>query len=476
MRGSSSERFNLIPVASPFVGMLSVVVGTVLAVVLVPEDHKPAGALMGAAICMSAGLLFAPGLAVLNHPIAAFRVEHLIMVGLVYWLMLDHLQGAYEMADVGRHAVVLSFVAMGLFACAVWVAAWQRPWQLPRVLKRSAAVELNPRILFAAIVTCAAVTMFRFAWPSDFDVFLMIRSLAGNRWSAPWGRGALGNWESFIDHLQYFGYLLPTLIVVLAYRLRSWMNGMVILSILMTIPCVIFIAHGGSRRVIGVMFGAAMICSVLLRGQRIGFPTLAGMGIGVVMLLIFLQLMLEFRSRGFGEAFDDSGNQELRYDHLHVDDNLLRLAQIIEIIPAHHDYTYEKIWIWVAIRPIPRAIWTNKPVDPGFDLTEAVGKEGVSLTSSVIGELFVSWGWVTVALGGWIYGRLAGGCMRFLSLAPNPPAILLYSMGAMAIFAGLRSMIDIVLMSYILLAWCGVVWLLGFFGFRFRAQHVGASR
>src|SRR5690606_31495554 len=102
----------------------------------------------------------------------------------------------------------------------------------------------------------------------------MVTSLAGNRWSAPWSRGALGDWTSFIDHLLYFGYLLPTLIVLLAHRTRGWMNFYVISGVLLTLICAIFIAHGGSRRVIGVMFGSSMICWALLRGRRIRLRTL----------------------------------------------------------------------------------------------------------------------------------------------------------------------------------------------------------
>ena len=466
-------RPDAIPIANPFVGILSVVAGTVLAVALVPGNHRPEGVLFASSLCMAAGLLFAPGMAVIMCPRAAFRVEHLLMLGLTYWLLLDHLQGAYDMEDVKRPAVIATFGAIGLFACAIWAAAFLPPWRLPGVLEQTARMELGATFLFGALLACTALALFKFAWPCDFDVVLMVKSLSGNRWSAPWARGALGGWDSFRDHLQYFGYLVPTLVVLLAYHTKSWSNALVLIGILLTVPVTVFVAHGGSRRVIGVMFGSAMVCWALMRGRAIRLPTLAGLAGAAALLLIGMQLMLEYRVTGYSKLLGAETRHEAQFDHLHVDDNFLRLAQVIEIIPDRHPYTYEKVFVWVAVRPIPRVFWEGKPVDPGFDLAETVGKVGVSLSCSAIGELFVSFGWPAVALGGWLFGRFAGTCNRFLAAGYGQAGILMYSAGTMALFAGLRSMLELVLMSYMIVAWCGIVVLMRFFGYGMAVPRAG---
>ena len=59
---------------------------------------------------------------------------------------------------------------------------------------------------------------------------------------------------------------------------------------------------------------------------------------------------------------------ESEYDYLHVDDNFLRLAQVIQLVPAQHDYVYLQQLIFTAVRPVPRVFWPGKPIDPGFDL------------------------------------------------------------------------------------------------------------
>jgi hypothetical protein len=40
-----------------------------------------------------------------------------------------------------------------------------------------------------------------------------------------------------------------------------------------------------------------------------------------------------------------------------------------------------------------------------------------------------------------------------------PYSVLMYGMGLLAMFAGLRSMLDLVLLSYTILAWIGVTYL-----------------
>ena len=66
-------------------------------------------------------------------------------------------------------------------------------------------------------------------------------------------------------------------------------------------------------------------------------------------------------------------------------------------------------------------------------------------------------GLLAVALGGWFYGRLARSLSQLLADARTSSALLIYSIGLFAIFIGLRSMIELVLMSYIILAWVGLV-------------------
>lgn len=112
------------------------------------------------------------------------------------------------------------------------------------------------------------------------------------------------------------------------------------------------------------------------------------------------------------------------------------------------------------MRPIPRFFWPGKPTSSGFDLAQVQGLKQTSLSSSVIGEWYLSFGWIGVVGGGWLYGRLAGMASLLLVKDAESANSIVYSLLAMALFAGMRSMLDLVLMSYSVLAWMFISWLM----------------
>ena len=71
----------------------------------------------------------------------------------------------------------------------------------------------------------------------------------------------------------------------------------------------------------------------------------------------------------------------------------------------------------------------------------------------------MSYGWLTVLLGGWFYGALAKMSQGLLGNRPLPSGCLAFAVSAMALFVGVRSLIELVLMGYMLLAWLFLVYL-----------------
>ena len=136
------------------------------------------------------------------------------------------------------------------------------------------------------------------------------------------------------------------------------------------------------------------------------------------------------------------------------------------MIPDYYPHTYHKYFVYVLVRPIPRVFWPDKPVDPGFDLPSAIGAKGVSLSTSVIGELYMAAGFIGIALGGWFYGRLSGMASQLLNQRATFGAVLIYATLTMSLFGGVRSMLELVLVNYAMLAWIGLSRLYIHFGGR----------
>ncbi len=448
---------------STVLGILSTGMGTIIAVLLIPEDPTAPGALFYPALILSAGLATAPFAAALRQPKAILRGESLVALAPIYWLLLDLLQGVYSLDYITAEQVRLAFIGIGLFVAMVWVGAIRRPWKMPNALIRSVSQEFSLNTYFALAIACFLIGMLNFAIACNFNVFEMVHYLGQERWAAPWGRGQLGGWDAFLDHLQYFGYLLPILTVVISRRsgLRS---PRTLICIAMSIVMTLFLAQSGSRRVIGVVAGMALVLWVLDQRQ-LRIKHLFTTVFAIVALLVTLQIMLEYRNVGLGAIVGNadtsvSGRREksqfLEVQHLRVDDNFYRLCQIIQLIPQTHPFVYHRYLVYVMVRPVPRVFWPEKPVDPGFDLPTALGVEGVSYSYSVIGELYMSLGLLGIALGGWFYGRVAALASGLLKRATTQGALVIYSIIVMALFSGMRSILELILVSYVVLAWVGL--------------------
>src|ERR1041385_8795730 len=192
---------------STLLAIISTVIATALAILLIPEDPSTEGALFYPALVMSAGLAFAPVVAAIRYPKALLRGESLLSLAPIYWLLLDLLQGVYPLQDITADQVRTAFLAIGIFVVMVWLSALRRPWRIPQIVFSSISQEFSLNTYFALAIACFAIGMLNFAVPCNFNVFEMVHYLGQDRWAAPWGRGQLGGWDAFLDHMQYFGYL-----------------------------------------------------------------------------------------------------------------------------------------------------------------------------------------------------------------------------------------------------------------------------
>jgi len=433
----------------PFIEISLVFLTTVIAISYIPDTPQVKGALFWPACWLTFGLLIVPLSVAMKGTDSVLRAEYGLMLGLVYWLLMDLLQGAYPLYELSDDAIKLAFIAIAVMATGIWLGVAGKGWRPPRLIMRTARLELGEKAIFTAIVIAFVLGMMHFVVSSNFDPLVMWNGLKGSRWSTPWARGALGGWGSFMEHMRYFGYILPSLTVALAQRM-GWLRIVVILSIVLSVIMLAFLAQGGARRVIGVTVGSALVCWIVLQGQ-LSLKQKIVSAVVLVLLLSFMQFMLKQRVSGF--ASELPVKVETRFKHLHVDDNFLRLGQVIQIFPRSVDYAGIEPIIYVLVRPIPRALWPGKPVSPGYNLTMLVGMSGISLSSSIVGELYAIYGLIAVLVGGVILGRLAATLNRIYTDSHGNGRALVFSIGLMILFVSLRSMQDLVIMSYGLLAW-----------------------
>lgn len=433
----------------PVLGLATSALGTLGALMLFPDNPSPRGALFVPGTVLAVSIIFVPAMRVITNSKTMMNADNFVAIGYIGWLLLDLIQGAYDLGDASNNALRSALIAVGVSACAMWAGAIGRPWALPKWLVSVANRPLDSRAVVRLVPICFFLGMLNYMYSVQFNIVEMFSYLGNTRWDSPWARGQLGGWGSFVDQTPYFGYVLPSLTALLI--VRRGFRFQTLLSIAASVIMLLFLAQGGGRRIIMVTVGAALIVWVQAQpGMKIRqFLTVGAASIALVWTM---QFMLNVRTRGYEEFL----NSESEYDYLHVDDNFLRLAQVIQMVPGRHDYVYLQQVSFTLVRPVPRVFWPGKPINPGFDLATEVGMKGVSLSSSIIGEWYLAWGWPALIFGGWFHGRLSGtaSTLRDIGIAAKNPIV--YALAVMVLVAGLRSMQDLVIMSYALVAWWGV--------------------
>ncbi|MEY4094562.1 MAG: hypothetical protein RLZZ53_1761 [Acidobacteriota bacterium] len=430
------------------VGFAATAAGLLIAIAIFPADPAQEGSLMVPALVLSAGILLVPLMRAVRRSQAMLNCENLVAFGFVFWLLLDLIQSAYELSDTTIPAIRDAFVAIGVSAACMWIGVAGKPWPIPKVLGDIAKRDMDTKTVGRLVPLCFVLGMFNFAFSTGFDIPVMFSYLGEQRWAAPWGRGQLGGWDAFLDQMQYFGYVLPSLTALLIAR--TGFTGQAWFSILLSGIMTAFLSQGGGRRLIGVTVGAAIL--VWIQSQKsINVRKLTLAGIAALTLLAGMQFMLNIRTVGYQEFTLRGGEAE--YDYLHVDDNFLRLAQVIELVPSAHPHVgFAQLW-FTMVRPVPRVFWPDKPLNPGFDLPTIVGMKGVSLSTSIIGEWYLSFGWFGVVFGGWLHGRLARTANLLREKEEYQTNPIAYGLAVMVLVSGMRSMLELVLMSYALVAW-----------------------
>lgn len=451
------------PQRAPVVGaVVSLIATYAAAYVFFPDNPAPQGALLVPSLILAAGIVTVPAVRLLTRSPETMNSENFVAMGFVFWLLLDLIQGAYDLGDASNRGLQLALVAIGVSAAAMWAGTIARPWRTPQWIVDGINRPLDTETISRAIPVCFFLGMFNYLYSTNFNIPEMFSYLGGSRWNVPWGRGQLGGWEAFRDQAPYFGYVLPSLTALLISRL-----GVSHPRSLFAITCssimLLFLGQGGGRRIIAVCVGAALVVWVQANPTR-QLKNVLVVGVGLLAMAWAAQFMFSIRTFGY-DAVAAGETQEL--DYLHVDDNFLRLGQIIDIVPERHDFVGTQQIVFALVRPIPRVLWPGKPITPGFDLPTEVGMTGVSLSSSIVGEWYLAFGWFGIIAGAWLHGRLASAANALRDLGDRAHNPIVYALTVMVLLAGMRSMQDLILMSYALVAW----WAVNRFVLRGQAQY-----
>lgn len=435
---------------------LAIVVGTLAAILVLPHDYYEPGGLRASAVCLTLGLLAGPMLSSLSDLRGWLRAESIMMLGLVYWLLTELFYADYSAYQLTQDGVIRAYTYIGMFALSIQFGSWlAHHWRLGR-RDSPPPPDFSDNWLFAALVVCSVLGLLARLIPCGFSPECVAEGLFGSRAVGAWNQGTLGGSGAFVHHLGYFGYLSLPLTVALHHR-AGRINWRVVLGVLLTLFFLLFLIKDGGRRLVGMVAGSGLLTWLLLQ-RRMGPRQVATGAIAGLALLALMELMLVFRLSEGGIVSNLFSGRAFELNPLEegpkVDNNFNSLVRTLDLIPQFEPHTgWEAIIYWI-VRPIPRALWPGKPINPGIDIPWELHErwgEGFTLTISAVGDWYIAFGLISVVLAGLMMGFL-GGRLVMAWMRPRLRDTVLYSLGAMCLFIGLRSYLELILMSYPILA------------------------
>lgn len=433
--------------------------GWLLALWFVPTtEFQEAGALIPSGVALSLGLAFGPTIAAIRNPDSFFRVEHILMFGLFYWVVFDAAQGAYGLPGVTREAIIDALSGITLMAAAIWIGSLLVS-PLNRSLPVGPTLRLNPRFVLIAAIVCFLLGMLRVFLACRLSPVCMVSALYAPRFANAWSVADIGYFDTILVRLQYFAYLILPLTVALHHLERRFSWRVLVAGLLGLMFLSILISTGG-RRQVGMVLGATALIWILLN-RPISLRKLIIVAVFLALMLYLLQLMISWRNVGFAKAFNGEPEYAQAIEtpgFIDIDKNLLFLTRITTLVPEQYPHTAMDGIIFIATAPVPRTVYPDKPVNRGFPMAYLLQLRvgpGWTWTASAVGDLYLIGGYLAIVFGGLLFGALASLCNRLL-YPITVRRVALYGISAMTLFIGLRAIHDVVIASLAILALWGI--------------------
>lgn len=274
----------------------------------------------------------------------------------------------------------------------------------------------------------------------DFNVVAMIEFWIEPRFSQPWARGKFGGWKDLLFELGLLLYLVPPVAGIILAR-RAAYSKTALAGVVLGLLFVLFWAFSsGTRNVFASYLVTLLIGYAFAAGIERKKEIVVVGSVCVALLFVSTVLMLKFRTIGLRSYF--AGEEEIPqtdFSSVFVDYNLCAICNLVGVFPQRYPYLGWEIPYLALIRPIPRAIWKDKPEGLSVSIEEALGAEGLTIAASFVGEAYMSGGFFAIVLTGAIFGALTAWWSKLATDRISQLGILVYASGFFAAVISMRS-------------------------------------
>ena len=370
------------------------------------------------------------------------RADLVAMFALYFLLFFEFLFPQAKFDQLVPYADAISpGVQMSLLAFAG--IAMGRHLVSPRLSKWSFVnAQLSSRGILILFWISVAIGYFHMLLAVNFSPIAMIDEFMWPRFSQDWAREQFGDWKALLTELGAMIYLVPPLAGVILSRRKSY-SAISLLFVLAVFLLTLFYGFTtGTRNIIAsyliTFLAAYFYSSEASRRQMIVLCTL-----GCAVLLFATYYELKFREvglRNYLEGLAPEQTNEEEETTLYVDYNLYIVTALVNVFPNQTPYIGWQGPLWFVARPIPRALWPDKPDGRAVSVENVFGVEYVTLSATFVGEAYMIAGLLGVVVGSLLVGMGAQYWTQKAFSTTSTFGILIYGSGFLAIVIAMRSM------------------------------------
>jgi hypothetical protein len=302
--------------------------------------------------------------------------------------------------------------------------------------------ELSPRGILLLFWISFAVGYFHMLMSVGFNPIAMVTEFMGPRFSQPWQRGQFGDAAALLYELGAMLYLVPPLAGIILGRRRLYSSAALLVVFAAFLFTLFYGFCTGTRNIIAsylITFLAAYFYSSSASRRQMIILTVIVFGI------LFSATYYEIRFREVGlrdylQGWQTGPPEEQEEMTLYVDYDLYVVSSVVSIFPHQVPYVGWQAPLWMIARPIPRALWPGKPDGSSVSLENIFGVEGLTISSTFVGESYMAAGLFGVILTSLLVGMGAQWWTRRAFSTKSTFGILIYGSGFFAVVISMRSM------------------------------------
>jgi hypothetical protein len=314
----------------------------------------------------------------------------------------------------------------------------------PRPISASSMpVPLSPKKLFWLYLVVFSIGYLNMLLAVGFDPRELVNQMVRPRFTQPWTRGTLGGWADILGELgNLLLYLLPPIAgSVLADRSRYSASQIVV--VILGLAFTLFYGFSSGTRNLFAIYLILFVGSYVMFKRSLSWLYVGGLSCltGCILYLAAYH-MLQFREVGLATYIESGGVPGgFKPETLFIDNNLPVISRLTEVFPGSTQYLGMEVVYNAILRPVPRALWPDKPVGLSVETADALGVHGLTVSSTFVGEAYMMDGYLGILVVGLLLGWLGGWWNRFGQDLRSNVNVGLYASGFFAAMLSMRSIL-----------------------------------